>query len=82
MRMVSSPLPFLRTYSERKLESEGGTVGDELREHGCFFVSIHLAKRELVAVSYNLSGENFLVGTAVDFKQPFLMIPPMVNSVP
>ena len=23
MRMVSSPLPFLRTYSERKLESEG-----------------------------------------------------------
>ena len=48
-------------------------MGDELQEHGCFFVSIHLAKRELVAVCNNLSCENFLVGTAVDFKQPFLL---------
>ena len=48
-------------------------MGDELQKHGCFFVSIHLAKSELVAVCSNLSGENFLVGTAVDFKQPFLL---------
>lgn len=48
-------------------------MGDEFQQHGCFFVSIHLAKRKLVAGSCNLSGENFLVGTAVDFKQPFLL---------
>ena len=48
-------------------------MGDELQEHGCFFISIHLAKRELVTGSYDLSGENFLVGTAIDFKQPFLL---------
>ena len=48
-------------------------MGDEFQQHGCFFVSIHLAKSELVAVCSNLSGENFLVGTAVDFKQPFLL---------
>ena len=48
-------------------------MGDEFQQHGCFFVSIHLAKRELVTGSCDLSGENFLVGTAVDFKQPFLL---------